>query len=61
MASCFAHLRSALSAIGELSLNPTASPSDSFYFELALRSMSVALVALDNCNPALFPQSVAWA
>jgi hypothetical protein len=59
MATCFAHLRSALSAIEELSIHPAAQMGDFVYLELASGSVAVALVALDECNPTVFPKQVA--
>jgi hypothetical protein len=54
MASCFAYLRSALSGIEQLSIHPSPSLGDAGYlFELASRSVAIALVALDECNPAV--------
>jgi hypothetical protein len=52
MATCFAHLLSALSAIEELAINPGSSRGDAYYYDQASASVSVALVALDACCPA---------
>ena len=53
MATCFAHLKSALSAIEELTHHPESSPSDAYFYDQASASVWVALVALDACNPAV--------
>jgi hypothetical protein len=52
MATCFAHLQSALSALEELAVNPESSASDAYYYDQVSASVSVALVALDACCPA---------
>jgi hypothetical protein len=51
MATCIAHLRTALSAIEELSLHPKSSPSDAYFYDQASGSVWVTLVALDACAP----------
>jgi hypothetical protein len=56
MACCFAHLQSALSGIEGLLEDSATSRSDRIYFALASRSVSVALDALDEGNPALSRQ-----
>jgi hypothetical protein len=53
MATCFAHLKSALSAIEELTHHPGSSPGDAYFYDQASASVWVALVALDACNPAI--------
>jgi hypothetical protein len=53
MANCFAFLRSALSAIEELSVHPGASLTDEYLYDQASASVWVALVALDECDPAV--------
>ncbi len=50
MATCFAHLKSALSAIEELTHHPGSSPGDAYFYDQASASVWVALVALDACN-----------
>jgi len=55
MATCFAHLRSALSAIQELSLHPGSSLSDAYFYDQAAGSVCVALVALDACAATQVP------
>jgi hypothetical protein len=51
MASCYAHLRSALSIIDELSVHAGASPSDGYFYDQAVQCVWVALVALAGCEP----------
>jgi len=53
MANCFTFLRSALSAIEELSVHPGASVTDEYLYDQASASVWVALVALDECDPAV--------
>jgi hypothetical protein len=57
MATCFAHLRAALSAIEELSLHPRSSPSDAYFYDQASGSVWVALVALEACDPQVPDQA----
>jgi hypothetical protein len=52
MATCFAHLQSALSALEELAINPESSGTDAYYYDQVSASVSVALVALDACCAA---------
>jgi hypothetical protein len=51
MATCYAHLRNALSVIEELLRQPEASPSDSYCYHQASGCVWVALVALGQCGP----------
>ena len=51
MATCYAHLRSALSAIEELSKRPEGSPVDAYCYHQASSCVWVALVALAQCSP----------
>jgi hypothetical protein len=53
MATCFAHLKSAISVIEELTYHPGSSPGDAYFYDQASASVWVALVALDACNPAV--------
>jgi uncharacterized protein (DUF1786 family) len=53
MATCFAHLKSALSAIEELTHHPGSSLGDAYFYDQASASVWVALVALDACNPTV--------
>jgi len=50
MATCYAHLRSALSAIEELSRRPEVSPSDIYCYDQASGCVWIALVALAQCG-----------
>jgi hypothetical protein len=52
MATCLAHLRSALIALEEVTLLPGSSPGDTYIYDQASASVWVALVALDACSPA---------
>ncbi len=51
MATCYAHLQSALSAIEELSRQPEVSPIDTYCYDQASGGVWVALVALAQCGP----------
>jgi hypothetical protein len=50
MATCYAHLQSALSAIEELSKLPEGSPIDAYCYHQASGCVWVALVALAQCG-----------
>jgi hypothetical protein len=49
VATCFAHLQSALSALEELAINPESSGGDTYYYDHASAGVSLALLALDAC------------
>ena len=57
MATCLAHLRTALSVIEELSLHPGSSPSDAYFYDQASGGVWVTLVALDVCAPLMPDQA----
>jgi hypothetical protein len=50
MATCYSHLRSALSVIEELLGQPDASPSDTYCYDQASGCVWVALVSLGQCG-----------
>jgi hypothetical protein len=50
MSTCYAHLRSALFAIEELSKQPEGSPIDAYSYDQASGCVWVALVALAQCS-----------
>jgi hypothetical protein len=53
VATCAAHLRSALLILDELTFHPGSAREDAYAYELASRVTCVALVALEQCQLTL--------
>jgi hypothetical protein len=52
VATCVAHLRSALLILDGLASHPESALEDALTYDLAARATCVALVSLDDCQPA---------
>ena len=51
VATCVAHLRSALLIIEGLSRHPHSALEDAFAYDVAARATYIALVSIDECQP----------
>jgi hypothetical protein len=51
VATCAAHLRSALLILDDLARHPHSALEDEFAYDLASRATCIALVSFDECQP----------
>ncbi|MCU1491019.1 MAG: hypothetical protein JWM85_2424 [Acidimicrobiaceae bacterium] len=58
VATCTAHLRSALLILDDLAYHPQSALEDAFAYDLASRATCGALVSLDECQPLGAPAAL---